>query len=105
MVKETEDAAIGESAPSSSSASERQLVEHVASLAGHCAPITRLAFNASASLLASGCKAGSVRIWDISVGLVATTRYPLYRQQKCADMSMALWICSWLAKTTPTYFA
>ena len=43
-------------------------VSHVTSLLGHQAPIITLAFSESAALLASGCKAGSVRIWDIQVG-------------------------------------
>ena len=42
-------------------------VSHVQSLEGHSAPITCLEFSESASLLASGCKAGSVRIWDLKV--------------------------------------
>lgn len=42
-------------------------VRHVAVLTGHQAPISKLVFSEAASLLASGCKAGSVRIWDISV--------------------------------------
>lgn len=54
--------------PGSSSTSE-ELVSHVTSLEGHPAPITQLVFCEKASLLASGCKAGSVRIWDISVSL------------------------------------
>ena len=46
---------------------KRGLVSHVQSLEGHSAPITCLEFSESAALLASGCKAGSVRIWDLKV--------------------------------------
>ena len=46
---------------------KRGHVSHVKSLEGHSAPITCLEFSESASLLASGCKAGSVRIWDLKV--------------------------------------
>lgn len=42
-------------------------VSHLASLEGHPAPITCLEFEESASVLASGCKAGSIRVWDIAV--------------------------------------
>lgn len=49
-------------------------VSHVQSLKGHSAPITCLEFSESASLLASGCKAGSVRIWDLKVWMVHTER-------------------------------
>ena len=51
----------------SSSPGGQELVCHVTSLRGHVAPITKLAFSESAVLLASGCKAGSVRVWDIAV--------------------------------------
>lgn len=57
----------------SPSTSSKELVSHLASLEGHPAPITKLVFNESASLLASGCKAGSVRIWDISVSALLYT--------------------------------
>ncbi|XP_064390094.1 probable E3 ubiquitin-protein ligase HERC1 isoform X2 [Halichondria panicea] len=43
----------------------RGLVSHVTCLEGHPAPITSLVFNEEACLLASGCKAGSVRVWDL----------------------------------------
>lgn len=46
---------------------KRGLVSHVQSLEGHSAPITCLEFSETAALLASGCKAGSVRIWDLKV--------------------------------------
>lgn len=42
-------------------------VEHVTSYHGHAAPITMLVFCESAVLLASGCKAGAVRVWDLWV--------------------------------------
>lgn len=59
---------------SSSSASTNTVimsgvVSHITSLEGHPAPITSLVFNESAVILASACKAGSVRVWDISVSL------------------------------------
>lgn len=44
---------------------KRGLVSHVKGLEGHTAPINCLGFYESASLLASGCMAGSVRIWDL----------------------------------------
>ena len=53
----------------------RSLVTHVKSLEGHSAPITCLEFAESASLLASGCKAGSVRIWDLKVGGIDADRF------------------------------
>ena len=46
---------------------KRGLISHVKSLQGHSAPITCLEFSESGALLASGCKAGSVRIWDLKV--------------------------------------
>ena len=49
---------------------KRGLARHVQSLEGHSAPITCLEFSESAALLASGCKAGSVRIWDLKVGII-----------------------------------
>ena len=42
-------------------------VEHVTSFHGHAAPITMLVFCESAVLLASGCKAGAIRVWDLWV--------------------------------------
>ena len=44
-------------------------VHFVATLNGHSAPITSLIFSASGALFASGCQAGSVRVWDMMVGL------------------------------------
>lgn len=49
---------------------KRGCVSHVQSLEGHSAPITCLEFSESAALLASGCKAGSVRIWDLKVVII-----------------------------------
>ena len=46
---------------------KRVCVSHIHSLEGHSAPITCLEFSEAAALLASGCKAGSVRIWDLKV--------------------------------------
>jgi len=43
-------------------------VHHVSSFRGHAAPITTLVFCESAVLLASGCKAGAVRVWDLWSG-------------------------------------
>ncbi|KAL5481420.1 hypothetical protein EMCRGX_G021569 [Ephydatia muelleri] len=40
-------------------------VHFVAILNGHSAPVTSLVFSASGALLASGCQAGSVRVWDM----------------------------------------
>ena len=45
-------------------------VKHIQNLEGHSAPITCLEFSEAASLLASGCKAGSVRIWDLKVHIL-----------------------------------
>ena len=42
-------------------------VHHVNSFRDHAAPITTLVFCESAVLLASGCKAGAVRVWDLWV--------------------------------------
>lgn len=42
-------------------------VSHVTTLRGHQAPITTLSFSEAGVLLASGCKAGSVRVWDLKV--------------------------------------
>ena len=42
-------------------------VDHVSSFHGHAAPIMTLVFCESAVLLASGCKAGAVRVWDLWV--------------------------------------
>ena len=40
----------------------------VATLTGHQAPLTSLQFtHYTVSLLASGCRSGSVRIWDVEV--------------------------------------
>ncbi len=47
-------------------------VSHVTTLCGHQAPITALAFSEEGALLASGCKAGSVRVWDLKVQLSTT---------------------------------
>ena len=65
LVKGTE--STDEVTPPLGSGSSDQQVSHVSSLEGHAAPITKLAFSETAALLASGCKAGSVRIWDIAV--------------------------------------
>ena len=46
----------------------------VATLSGHQAPLTSLQFtHYTASLLASGCRGGSVRIWDVQVIRVSVT--------------------------------
>lgn len=42
-------------------------VTHVTCLEGHPAPITSLVIDKEACVLASGCKAGSVRVWDLYV--------------------------------------
>lgn len=43
-------------------------VTFVTTLTGHQAPLTSLQFTThSSSLLASGCQAGSVKIWDVQV--------------------------------------
>ena len=43
-------------------------VTFVTTLTGHEAPLTSLQFTThSSSLLASGCQAGSVKIWDVQV--------------------------------------
>ena len=42
-------------------------VHHVNSFRDHAAPITTLVFCERAVLLASGCKAGAVRVWDLWV--------------------------------------
>ena len=58
-----------DSEPSTSDQSESSIrVSHVTTLQGHQAPISVLAFSETAVLLASGCQAGSVRIWDLKVG-------------------------------------
>ncbi len=50
-----------------SQSDHKGLVSHVTCLEGHPAPITSLMINEEACLLASGCKAGSVRVWDLHV--------------------------------------
>ncbi len=64
-VTDTEKVTSSSDAESTSSMSG--VVSHVATLEGHPAAISCLAFNEGASLLASGCVAGSVRVWDVSV--------------------------------------
>ena len=73
---------VGVPGDGTSPSTSKELVSHLASLEGHPAPITKLVFCESASLLASGCKAGSIRIWDIAVsplscavGLVFTSHF------------------------------
>ena len=45
----------------------------VATLTGHQAPLTSLQFtHYTVSLLASGCRGGSVRIWDVQVNSLHT---------------------------------
>ena len=60
-------------------------VSHFQSLEGHSAPITCLEFSESASLLASGCKAGSVRIWDLKVWIMHTDRV-----KSCVELRLLL---------------
>lgn len=47
------------------------------SLLAHHLPVTCLAFSDTASLLASGCQAGLVQIWDLAVRqIVFVTLFP-----------------------------
>ena len=59
---------VSENEPEPIDQSDRKgVVSHVTCLEGHPAPITSLAFSEEGCLLASGCKAGSVRVWDLQV--------------------------------------